>query len=85
MLGLIGVVVLIGGASLGNMTQYLIGELAIVASAFSYAVSSVFARRFNALGVPPLATAAGLLTCLDRLLFPIVLFVDRPWTAPAEP
>jgi drug/metabolite transporter (DMT)-like permease len=79
-LGLIGVAVLIGGAALGEMTQNLAGQLAILAAAVSYGMSSVFARRFSAIGVPPLASAAGLLTVSSVILVPAMLIVDQPWT-----
>jgi drug/metabolite transporter (DMT)-like permease len=78
-LGLIGVAVMVGGSALREMTHYLAGELAIVVAAVSYAFSSVFARRFSAIGVPPLASAAGLLTVSSAILLPAMLIVDQPW------
>lgn len=79
-LGLVGVAVMIGGAALGQMSQHIAGELAILAAAVSYGFSSVFARRFSAIGVPPLASAAGLLTVSSAMLVPTALLVDQPWT-----
>jgi drug/metabolite transporter (DMT)-like permease len=77
--GVIGVFAMLGSASLSSLGGSFIGELSIVGAAFAYAVSSVFARRFNKLGIAPLATATGLLTCSTFMLFPIALIVDRPW------
>jgi drug/metabolite transporter (DMT)-like permease len=78
-LGLVGVAVMVGGSALGEMTHHLAGELAILAAAVSYGFSSVFARRFSALGVSPLASATGLLTASSALLLPAMLIVDQPW------
>jgi drug/metabolite transporter (DMT)-like permease len=78
-LGLIGVAVMIGGSAWGQMTHHLAGELAILAAAVSYGFSSVFARRFSAIGVSPLASAAGLLTVSSAMLLPAMLIVDQPW------
>jgi drug/metabolite transporter (DMT)-like permease len=79
LLGLIGVAVMIGGSALGDMTHHFAGELAIVAAAVSYGFSGVFARRFSAIGVPPLASATGLLTASSIMLAPAMLIVDQPW------
>ncbi len=78
-LGVIGVAVMIGGPALAAMTNDLMGELAILAAAVSYGFSSVFARRFSAIGVPPLASATGLLTASSIILVPAMLIVDQPW------
>jgi len=81
-LGLIGVIVLIGGTALGQMSLHLAGELAILGAAVAYGSSSVFARRFSAIGVPPLASAAGLLTVSSAMMVPAMLVVDQPWLRP---
>jgi drug/metabolite transporter (DMT)-like permease len=78
-LGLIGVVMMVGGSALREMTHNLAGELAIVGAAVSYGLSSIFARRFSTIGVPPLASAAGLLTMSSVILLPAMLIVDQPW------
>jgi len=78
-LGMVGVAVMIGGSNLSGMTRDLAGELAILAAAISYGFSSVFARRFSAIGVSPLAGATGLLTASSAMLVPAMLIVDQPW------
>ena len=80
--GVFGVFVMLGSASLSSLGGSFVGELSILASAFSYAASSVYARRFNKLGIAPLATSTGLLTCSTFMLFPIALIADRPWHLP---
>jgi drug/metabolite transporter (DMT)-like permease len=79
LLGLGGAAVMMG-AGLGGRAA---AELACVAAAVSYALAGHYGRRFRALGVPPLATAAGQVTASSLMLLPLALIVDRPWTLPA--
>lgn len=84
--GLAGVVVMIGPAVLGGMGRDVVAQLAVVAAAVSYALAAIFGRRFRAMGVPPLVTAAGQVTASTVLLLPIALLVDTPWRlAPPSP
>ncbi len=80
-IGFAGVAVMMGGA-LRAVGVDVLAQLAMLIAAVSYAVSGVYGRRFRALGVPPLATAAGMLTASSVMLLPVALFVDRPWTLP---
>jgi drug/metabolite transporter (DMT)-like permease len=81
--GFAGVTVMMGGAALRTAGVDLHAQSAILIASFCYAVSGVFGRRFTAMGVAPLATAAGMLTLSSFLLLPLALVVDRPWTLPA--
>jgi drug/metabolite transporter (DMT)-like permease len=81
--GFAGVVVMMGGAALQALGVDVLAQIAVLIASIFYAVSGVFARRFNRMGVAPLATAAGMLTVSSLLLLPIVLVVDRPWALPA--
>ncbi|MGZ5829033.1 MAG: DMT family transporter [Xanthobacteraceae bacterium] len=76
--GIAGVVVMIGGASLTEFSGSLAGELAVLGTAIAYACSSIFARRFNAMGVPPLTSATGLLIAASILCLPLALVADWP-------
>ncbi|HVG52138.1 MAG TPA: DMT family transporter [Xanthobacteraceae bacterium] len=80
--GVAGVVVMLGTAGLSSFGGNFLGELAILGAAVSYAASSVYARRFNKLGISPLASATGLLITGSVLIFPIMLVTDHPWTLP---
>lgn len=80
LLGLAGVVALIGPQALTGLGQDVLAQLAVLGAALSYAFASIFGRRFKRMGVPPLATATGQVTASSALLFPVALFVDRPWT-----
>jgi drug/metabolite transporter (DMT)-like permease len=80
LLGLVGVAAMIGGAAVDQLGVHILGQLAVLAAACSYAFAGVFGRRFKAMGVSPLATAAGQVTASSAMLLPVALVVDRPWT-----
>ena len=76
--GFLGVVVMMGGAAIGDLWA----SLACLLAAFSYGLASVWGRRFKALGVAPLATAFGQVSCSTLLMLPIWLAFDQPWRLP---
>jgi len=78
--GLVGVVVMIGGAAFTSLGVNVIAQLACLAAALSYAFAGVFGRRFKTMGVTPMQTAAGQVTASSIMLVPIMLIVDKPWT-----
>jgi drug/metabolite transporter (DMT)-like permease len=82
LIGFAGVVVMVGPTALAGFEVALAAQLAGLAAAISYAFAGVFGRRFGAMGVPPLVTAAGQVTASTLLLVPVTLVVDRPWTLP---
>ena len=81
-IGLFGVTVMIGFSALQTLGLDLIAPLAIVGAALSYALASVFGRRFRGYGMSPMTTAAGQLTASSVILIPLVLIIDQPWTLP---
>ncbi|MBV9079400.1 MAG: DMT family transporter [Methylobacteriaceae bacterium] len=82
-LGIVGVAAMVGGTALAALGLDVAAELACLAAAFSYACAGLYGRRFRALRVPPMATAAGQVTASTILLLPAMLAVDAPWTLPA--
>ncbi|RDI62560.1 DMT family transporter [Microvirga subterranea] len=80
--GFLGVAVMIGGAALQSWNLAVPAQLAVLAAAVSYAFSGVYGRRFKAMGIPPLATAAGQVTASSAVLLPLALLVDHPWALP---
>ncbi len=80
--GLLGVAVKIGGATIQAFGFDLVAQLAILAGALSYASAGVFGRRFRRLGVSPMATATGQITASVFILLPLSLVFDQPWTLP---
>jgi drug/metabolite transporter (DMT)-like permease len=85
LLGFLGVAVLLGGTLRPAASGEVLAELACLAAALSYAFAGVYGRRFRAMGVPPLATAAGTVTVASLVMLPLALAVDRPWSLPAPP
>jgi drug/metabolite transporter (DMT)-like permease len=81
--GFVGVAVMIGAAALTSWNANVLAQLAVLGAALSYGFSGVFGRRFNTMGIPPLATAAGQVTASSCILLPLALMVDLPWTLPA--
>lgn len=78
-IGIAGVVVLVGPAALSGFSGHVLAQLACLSAALSYAFASIYGKRFRALGVPPLATAAGQLSASSLMLAPLALAVDRPF------
>ena len=73
----LGVAVLVGVDALAGLGEHLLAELACLAAALSYGFSALWSRRFR--GRPPIATAAGQLTCSTLVMAPAVLLLDPPW------
>ncbi len=83
--GFTGVALLIGPDLLFGDDSGVMGQIACLAAALSYAFAGVYGRRFQSMGVPPMQAAAGQVTASAILILPIMLFVDRPWTLTAPP
>ncbi len=78
LLGFAGVVALIGVDALHGLGGVVIGQIAILAGAFSYSLYGINAKRLPTLGSEMLVgaiLAAGLLP-----LIPVWLVLDQPWT-----
>lgn len=80
--GLAGVAVMVGPTALAGLGDRRLPQLAILGAALSYAFAGVFGRRFKALGLQPLQTAAGQVSASTLMLAPVALIVERPWTLP---
>ncbi len=81
-LGIAGVTAMIGPELLSSGSNNTIAQIAILAAALSYALASIYGRRFRTLGVSPIATATGQVSASTLMLIPLVLLVDQPWTLP---
>lgn len=80
--GFAGVALMVGEDLTDGFSGTLIGQLALLGAALSYAFGGVFGRRFKGMGIGPVQTAAGQVTASSLLLVPAVILVDRPWTLP---
>lgn len=76
-----GVVVMIGPSLLGEVGSNGLAQLACLAAALCYALAGVWARRFRAMGVTPVAVTTGQLTTGAAVMLPLAALVDRPWLA----
>jgi drug/metabolite transporter (DMT)-like permease len=81
MLGFAGVVVMIGTDAWSGTGGQVLPQLACVAGTFLYALAGVYARRFDAFGVTPLAISAGSLGMAAVAILPFALWLETPWRA----
>jgi drug/metabolite transporter (DMT)-like permease len=76
-IGFIGVVVMIGLPAISGGGN-LLAQVAIIAATLSYAFAGVYGRRFKAMAINPIITAAGQVTASALVLTPIALTIDGP-------
>jgi len=80
LVGIVGVAILVGPEAFGGNTQGVLGMIGMLAAAFCYGVSGVWAKRFK--GTPPIVSAAVQLTCATAMMIPLAALVDHPWKLP---
>ena len=80
LLGIAGAMVMIGPGALRGLSASVLGELAILGAAISYACAGIFGRRLRHL--PPMVAASGQVTMSAMLVLPLACFVDTPWLRP---
>jgi drug/metabolite transporter (DMT)-like permease len=82
MIGFVGVAVLVGPSALSAFGNgHLVGEVACLIAALTYAFAGVYGRRFQ--GIRPIKVATGQITGATLVLIPVVLIVDHPWALPS--
>ena len=77
--GFLGVAWMIGPDLAHGLADHVEAEVAVLGAALSYALASIFARRFGGLGLAPIDVAAGQVAASSLMLAPLALAVDRPW------
>ncbi len=82
LLGLVGVAIMIGLDVLSGVGAGAMGQIACLSGALVYAFSSLYGRRFKALGISPLQTALGQLAASTLMMSILTIFVSRPWESP---
>jgi drug/metabolite transporter (DMT)-like permease len=75
-LGFAGVLAMMVGERLAGAVPAM---AACLGAALSYAVASVWGRRFRHAGLAPMVTACGQVTASTALITPLWLAVDQPW------
>ncbi len=78
-----GIVVLVGPDALAGIGREVMSQLAIVAAACCYAVTTIFVRRSRLIDLPPAVNATGVLVTSALVALPLALVIDRPWELPA--
>ncbi len=77
--GFLGVAWMIGPDLARGLADNVAAELAALGAALSYALASIFARRFRGLGLAPIDVAGGQVAASSLMLVPLAFAVDRPW------
>lgn len=80
LIGVVGVAVLIGTDVLSGLTNVGLAQIAVLGATISYALSSVYGRRFA--NVQPVVTARGQLTMSSLIILPFAAYADRFWNIP---
>ena len=76
--GWFGVAVLIGLGALVHIDGHIGGQFAVLGASCSYALSTIYGRRFHSFS--PLTAAAAMLVCGSFIAVPVALVVEQPWT-----
>ena len=56
----------------------MLGQLAVIGAAISYAFAAAYSRRFKKWGLSPLIVATGQVTMAALILMPLTLIIDQP-------
>lgn len=78
LVGFAGVFLLIGGDLRDLTGSSTLGELAVIAASFGYAVGTVYSRRYLREADPPVI-AAGQMLVATAVIAPLALAIDRPF------
>lgn len=85
LLGFAGVLVMLLPTLAGGSSNHLWGQLAILGAAISYAFAGTYGRRFRTMGISPMVTAAGQVTCSTLWLLPFAWFIEQPLSLAMPP
>ena len=77
LLGVVGVTLIMGVEVLRGLGQQVAGQLAVLVSAFLFALAAIHGKHFSS--IPPTVTAAGTMLWSSLCLVPLSL-ADKPWT-----
>lgn len=76
LVGLVAVAVMVGGDALKELGTGVVGQLAMLGAAASYAYAAIYGRRLAS--IPVRQTAAGMLTASAVIMAPVVLLFGDP-------
>lgn len=75
-LGFAGVIVMIGPEVINELGDHALAQIAVVLASLSYALAGAYGRRFSALGIKPVVSAAGQVSMSALLLVSFVVFTE---------
>lgn len=82
-IGLGGVATMIGLDIIARSSNQILPQVAILAAAFSYGLSSLWGRRMLALGIAPYVAATGQLIASSIITLPLALIFEAPLSGPS--
>lgn len=82
LIGFLGVAMMVGIDAVQDLGSHVMAQLMCLSATVSYALASIYGRRFRTMGVAPLVTATGQVVTASILMAPVMLVVDRPWELP---
>src|SRR5688572_12565266 len=77
LLGVVGVTLIMGVEVLRGLGQQVAGQLAVLVSAFLYALAAIHGKHFSS--ISPTVAAAGTMLCSTVCLIPLSLVTEKPW------
>ena len=78
LLGVTGAALIIGPSAITGLGAPLWAKFAVVSAGVSYALASIYAKRFKS--VPPIVTAAGQLTASALIMLPAAFLTHGIWS-----
>lgn len=82
MFGVAGIAVMIGIDAFEGASTAILAQIACLVATLSYAIASIYGRRFADSGMTPLAVATGQILSSAIIMLPIALISDAMWTLP---
>jgi drug/metabolite transporter (DMT)-like permease len=76
--GVAGVVLIVGFDAFEGLGQQVVAQLAVLLSAFLYAIAAIYGKRFA--DVSPTVVATGTMIWASVCLIPASLIFEQPWT-----
>ncbi len=77
LIGWLGVAALIGIEALQGFGVEVLGQIAVLGAALSYAFAAIYGRRFKKLD--PAVVATGMLCGSTVMIIPLTLYIEQPW------
>lgn len=77
LIGWMGVAAMIGIEALRGFGVEVLGQIAVLGAALSYAFAAIYGRRFKK--IDPVVVATGMLCGSTVMILPLALYVEQPW------